>query len=330
METPKIDYELFLQSLIKRTANFPAGKVLKDWINDALNEQGLEIVNNEIVAQKKDCEIKAGNWYTCIKSVLYTGTPEFMFEVGKKYLSEEDGHLSGNAYLTGKTENIDVESFADCFTLGFSLDSEDKSPEQLKFRPGDWIVGPTHDAYLVSEVCDENTADAKPYYRLETTNNEKFMHFSKYVDTEFHRWSINDAKSGDVLMDMDGNIGIFDKISNNKWYSVAYYNPMRDHGGLGGLSLGGRAHCMSNVVPAVYNQKKMLLDKIRSEGYTFDFINNTLVKKEMNVSDGSESNCIDEAKTLICNVISNQLNMSLNEQEKLLRNALEKLKNIKS
>ena len=322
METPKIDYELLLQSLIKGTESFPAGKVLKGWINAALNEQGFEIVNNEIVAQKKDCKIKAGNWYTCIKSVLYTGTLQFMFEVGKKYLSEEDGHLSGNAYLTGETKNIDVSSNDDCFSLVF----EDKRAEQLKFCPGDWIVGPNQETYLVYEVCDDNTVDAKPYYCLETTNNEKITHFAKYVDSEFRRWTINDANPGDVLMDMYGNIGIFDKISNTKWYSFVYYNPMKEYG----LSLGGRSHCMSNVVPAVYNQKKMLLDKLQSEGYAFDFVNKKLVKKEMIGSDGSESNCIDEAKSLICNVIFNQLTMSLNEQQKLLNNALEKLKNIKS
>lgn len=292
MKTLNIDFSLLLQSLVKGTNSFPAGNVLRDWLNGALNEQGFEIVNNEIVEQKKDCEIKAGNWYTCIKSVLYTGTPEFMFEVGKKYLSEEDDHLTGNAYLIRDTKSIDVTSFCDCF----SLVKETNKPETPKFQPGDWIFR-KEEPYIVVEVCDTDNANLKPYYVLESTNGAKLTHYAKYVDSEFRRWTIYDANRGDVLMDMYGNIGIFDKISNIKWYSFVYYNPMKEHG----LSLGGRAHYMSNVVPAVLNQKMMLLNELRSNGYAFDFDNKKIVKIDGNEQSdfaNSEIVCHDESENI--------------------------------
>ena len=266
---------------------------------DFVNKKLVKIEHNSFDGSKSSCinednlcKIKAGNWYTCIKSVLYTGTPELMFEVGKKYLSEEDGHLVGNCYLIRDTKSIDVTSFCDCF----SLVKETDKPEPPKFQPGDWIFR-KEEPYIVVEVCDADNANLKPYYVLENTNGTKLTHYAKYVDSEFRRWTIYDANRGDVLMDMYGNIGIFDKISNIKWYSFVYYNPMKEYG----LSLGGRAHYMTNVVPAVFNQKMMLLDKLRSNGYAFDFANKKIVKIDSNEQSdfaNSEIGCSCESKNI--------------------------------
>lgn len=87
-------------------------------------------------------------------------------------------------------------------------------------------------------------------------------------------WTIDDAKNGDVLVDKDNNIGIFQKFEGIYWYSYIY---LGCDGKLRGFSIGG-SHKQTDVHPATKEQRDLLFQKIKEAGYKWNSETKTLEK----------------------------------------------------
>ena len=126
---------------------------------------------------------------------------------------------------------------------------------QLRFRIDDFIISD----YCIGKVV-ALTNDA---YLLDTGIGIPFSY-----ENDFHIWTIQDAKKGDVLASKNtSNILIFKKLETNTTFS-SYYNIERR-----------QESSWSNecFVPASKEQRNKLIRAMEQAGYTFDF-----EKKELN------------------------------------------------
>lgn len=88
-----------------------------------------------------------------------------------------------------------------------------------KFNENDWVVCPNNGR--IGQIVGR-------YFGF-----YKILHFDKikeyiieadkdFVDTNCHRWTISDARCGDILVDGHGNIGIYKDNTAHTWDSILY------------------------------------------------------------------------------------------------------------
>lgn len=95
--------------------------------------------------------------------------------------------------------------------------------------------------------------------------HEDFKTGKEKVWDYFRPWNIQDAKPGDVLCDMGGNVGIFEKVFGLDWHSAAYL------GCTGTLMTGlGGSHCIEGSTPATRSERDSLFRKLREKGYRWN------------------------------------------------------------
>ena len=71
-----------------------------------------------------------------------------------------------------------------------------------KFKIGDWIACKGLNTALIINIDDDK-------YEVEFIDGNKGFPYIAYVDRNFHLWTIQDAKDGDVLVASDGSIFLF-------------------------------------------------------------------------------------------------------------------------
>ena len=127
-----------------------------------------------------------------------------------------------------------------------------------KFKVGDWIT----DGEYTWKVTDIKPLD----YILQSQNGDTADDTISYVDEYLRLWTIQDAKDGDVLVDEDDNIGIFQECKDIYWDSYIY---LGCDGKLRGFCMGG-AHIQNDTKPATKEQRDILFQKIKEAGYEWD------------------------------------------------------------
>jgi len=135
-----------------------------------------------------------------------------------------------------------------------------------KFKVGDWVVFANGNVERITSVGTHGyTFDDGDYLLHEN------------CDKQAHLWSIADAKDGDVLVDEDNNIGIYEKKEGLCWHSYIYLgcdNRLYD------FSIGG-SHEQNNTKPATKEQCDALFTKMEEAGYEWDSDHKELKKIEM-------------------------------------------------
>ena len=101
--------------------------------------------------------------------------------------------------------------------------------------------------------------------------------FTFFYNVLIKEWTIEDAQNGDVLVDEDNNIGIFQECEGMYWYSYTYFG--RD-GQLRGFSMGG-SHEQTDTHPATKEQCDLLFQKIKEAGYEWDADKKELKKEKV-------------------------------------------------
>lgn len=126
-----------------------------------------------------------------------------------------------------------------------------------KFKIGDWVVSKLDGkARQISEVhFDEYNS----YYVV----NGKFLNIEAY-DKLHHLWAIQDAKDGDVLVDVYGNIGIYKSHDDFDWTS---YCSLGWNGGFQNFKV---EHENENTHPATKEQRDKLEKAMLNAGYKWN------------------------------------------------------------
>lgn len=185
---------------------------------------------------------------------------------------------------------------------GYCWNSETKTLEKLvklEFEIDDWVVFNNHpekgSIYQIKNVHNYE------YTLQHILGGSMAIPFSR-VDM-LKLWTIDDAKDGDVLVDKDNNIGIFQKFEGIYWYSYIY---LGCDGELRGFSIGG-SHKQTDVHPATKEQRDLLFQKIKEKGYEWN--DKTKILERLIIPQFKVGNRIKEKQTGICGeIISVQKN----------------------
>ena len=199
-------------------------------------------------------------------------------QIGDKVTRNQDGMLVNLSQLNrvakkdekqGEPTDIPADAVLDSNKDGLIADTIQSKP---KFKVGDWIIdvqgvstnqiiGYEDDSYLIKTSCSQ------------------FYLPIKLTEKNYHLWTIQDAKAGDVLVD-DNLPFIFKKIDANK-YSYAYCG-ISLHDGFkietGGIY--GEWTWMQDIKPATKEQRDLLFQKMKEAGYEWDAEKKELKKVE--------------------------------------------------
>ena len=136
-----------------------------------------------------------------------------------------------------------------------------------KIKAGDWVVcnnGPHH----IFQVIERSWPNAK-YRNINGT--EIFLNVNT-LDKQYHLWTIQDAKDGDVLADRDRAILLFRGVGNNRWSDVIDYYTLLETNRNNRFSLqeedtywGSVYDC--SLYPATKEQRELLFQKMKEAGY---------------------------------------------------------------
>ena len=126
-----------------------------------------------------------------------------------------------------------------------------------KFKVGEWITCEELNTALIVNIDDDK-------YEVEFIDGNKGFPHIDYIDRFFHLWSIEDAKEGDVLVDVYGNIGIFQKNDDFDWTS--YYS-LGSNKGFQNFNV---EHENDKTYPATKEQRDILFAKMKEAGYEWD------------------------------------------------------------
>lgn len=119
-----------------------------------------------------------------------------------------------------------------------------------KFKVGDWLQYRSAEPFLVEEITEQGYINGNSCLPFEWEN-------------EIHLWTIEDAKDGDVLVDVYGNIGIFEKRYGVNWHTYCYL-------GFEGCFISRSGSHGSICYPATKKEKDYLFQKMGESGYIWD------------------------------------------------------------
>ena len=157
-----------------------------------------------------------------------------------------------------------------------------------KFKVGDWITD-GNNALLCVEKFEIDYG-----YELKATDDQIFHFVSpNLVDANYHLWTIQDAKDGDVLCTYECDepkIVFILKGTPKKHYALSYhcyYNIMYPH-----FASDSEKGCLApndeDVKPATKEQRDLLFQKIKEEEYEWDAERKELKKINKNTDVGHE------------------------------------------
>lgn len=145
-----------------------------------------------------------------------------------------------------------------------------------KFKEGDWIVN--NETGEVHQVIKCNLED-------DCYLSEENIIITFASERMWHKWTIFDAKAGDVLVEQDFLL-IFEKFIKDNGivylrFDYDYYNPHFTRVGISSLDNG------VNISPATKEQMKPLLGYMAEAGYVFDTEKLELRKKAWKPKEGA-------------------------------------------
>ena len=129
-----------------------------------------------------------------------------------------------------------------------------------KFNVGDWITHNT--AKFIFKIIN---VGFNGYEVVNRENYKKTISFNN--EDNFHLWTIEDAKDGDVLVASDGSLFIFAKVKDNS----AYYHFSLCKNGSKEISDGKHSWETAKCChPATKEQHDFLFEKMYEAGYEWD------------------------------------------------------------
>lgn len=152
-----------------------------------------------------------------------------------------------------------------------------------KFKVGDWITNGDY-TWKIAEV--------KPLdYILQSQDGNIVDDTISHVDEQFHSFTIQDAKDGDVIACENGRIGIFKCLNDNLFSSYCFID---NEGWFCGDE--GQVHMLDTIIcgeiyPATKEQRDTLMKAMTNAGYTFDFEKKELKLLITNGGDFESENC---------------------------------------
>lgn len=146
-----------------------------------------------------------------------------------------------------------------------------------KFKVGDWIACEELNTALIVNIDDDR-------YEVEFIDGNKGFPHIDYIDRDFHLWTIQDAKVGDVLV-CKGNIknsnGIkYERICLFNNPNNAFFTLTKTSNYVEEYDINVIIDYPDNTVPATKEQKEILFMAMKDAGYEWDDKKKELRKME--------------------------------------------------
>ena len=153
-----------------------------------------------------------------------------------------------------------------------------------KFKVGDWLVENKPNNYArIIQILEVVDIQGKEMYRIsrDLYNDEDVVEY-RFIENNYHSFTIQDAKDGDVLR-IENLTFIFQEITNDnvchKDAAVAYCSYEDNDDGFGVCG----PDCITDlelVTPATKEQRELLFQKMKEAGYEWDAEKKELKKGE--------------------------------------------------
>jgi len=160
--------------------------------------------------------------------------------------------------------------------------SEQKSngKTERKFMVGDWITFYGSPAFKILKIEAEDNGILD--YLLLNQNGHDSFYNKEYVDKNARLWTIYDAKDGDILVNKDGCIFIYNPNTSN-YLTIGSYCYLSIQGNflLENYNTGSWLYVYADeVTPATKEQCDILFVKMKGAGYIWDNDKKELMKKD--------------------------------------------------
>ena len=138
------------------------------------------------------------------------------------------------------------------------------------FKVGDWIIKNNDSSINIDYSCCKVTKVENGNYTIESIYGYKGYNTFETFEKDYHLWTIQDAKDGDVLACENGWACIFNSLNDNLFSSHCF----RDHERWF-CEDGGEAHTLDKRIcgeihPATKEQRNLLFSKMHEAGYEWD------------------------------------------------------------
>ena len=227
-------------------------------------------------------EEKARNYDEVYKKVAVRFGSNVADEI---FLKESEGERIRKALIDGFKRYNDRSVFNGCLVreiLSWLEKQGEQNPTdkvEHKFKVGDWIIHNknielANSLMLVNGKYNNNYLckyiDGQLSYNIE------------FIDKNYHLWTIQDAKDGDVLVASDGSIFLFKCTID---CACKHYVALTDDGVVN-FNEGLEHYWETSIAvhPATKEQRDTLMKAMADEGYTFDFEKKELKKIEQNTA----------------------------------------------
>lgn len=269
-------------------------KCNRDWIySQEAEQEKYDFVSGRFIECRKSFnEFKEGNsyWLEYIGDDTYVGrsdnilnkkfhiTPQQLFTLFTKqhYCSKKETQGKQKASCTTIAETGDGGINA-LVTRELSTNDEQKSAEvESKFNVGDWVVknGVNRNPIQITSFEEDKDVGVKVWFSNGTGTYVEFL-------KGYHKWTIQDAKDGDVLKE-DSCIFILEKIKSQDT-AITHCCLFDD----GDFNLSSKiCFDVDSTYPATKEQRDTLLKAMADAGYIFDFEK----KKLKNIVQKTEEN----------------------------------------
>lgn len=154
-----------------------------------------------------------------------------------------------------------------------------------KFKVGDWIVknddSPIHIDYSCCKIIKIENGN----YRIESIYGYKGYNTFETFEKDYHPWTIQDAKNGDILCCESGWTCIFKTLVNDETFSSYCFMDKTKWF----CETGSEGHTLKEefikayngkIYPATKEQRDLLFKKMRESGYEWDAQKKELKKIE--------------------------------------------------
>ncbi len=301
----------------------PSTKEQRDLLFQKMHEAGYSFDFETKELKKDEINIKAGRNYRCTKTHIYAGLDWFE---GTKYYADEDYSLVNNGctcfcpkYSKYEHNNLFEEvEYDGCVekqgkqktyiemktpeeSLGVDSDTYNKIVDECvygdqkpvdkvepKFNVGDWIVRNYDSSINIDYSICKITNVENGNYTIESIYGYKGYNAFEIFEKNYHIWTIQDAKDGDVLYSPEGKgveaISIvrgWKKVDGIRTLCASLVFRVKDNefieGGIGAIWWEG---VIDQFFPATKEQRDLLFQKMKEAGYEWDEENKKLKKSE--------------------------------------------------
>lgn len=145
---------------------------------------------------------------------------------------------------------------------------EQKPVDTPKFKVGDWVVDEQNEIARINQIREDTHGTQR--YHIEFTDGTKTYPRLCDADDDYHLWTIQDAKDGDVIITSNGNIFIFKEIRNNCHiydHCGIYYDRLVINSCVNGIVA---KELPDDYKLATKEQCDLMFQKMKESGYEWD------------------------------------------------------------